>query len=142
MAFVIEKIESAKQRAEFESLRLISPITRQPAKLGRWVVDRERGLYFVNFGGGAAEMPYLLALAEQGSVVLQAEGREQSKGPIVPNGVDVSWNVQSITIAKSEASRADQLLKALRDALLAYGSLGNPDVVKSVRINMTDPSFD
>jgi len=139
MTFVTEKIGTDEQRAEFAGLGLISRITRRPAQLSEWVVDRERGLYFVNFGGGAGGAPYFLALADKDGLVLDAQAYEKSDGPYRPKGVEVEWTVESIAIPQRAAILAKDLVTALSDALKVYGSLGNAEVTKSVQVKLVSP---
>jgi hypothetical protein len=59
MAFVNERIETPAQSAEFDALRLISPVNGRPPDKDLWAVDRDRQLYFIHLGGGnfAHEIP-------------------------------------------------------------------------------------
>ena len=75
MTFLLEAVDTQARRTECASLGLISPPTMKPYHEDyKWVVDRERGLYFVNFGGGYSEKPWSLALVVKGVVSLKPKG--------------------------------------------------------------------
>jgi hypothetical protein len=140
MTFEMEAIENSAQQAEVAALGLNSPFTSGPASIRRWLVDRDRGLYFINLGGGG-ERPYFLVLADRNGVLLQAEAAEEADGDFAPNAATVSWSFNSIVIPKREAERVDEILALLRESLQAYGHLGNTKVVKSISVALVKPSF-
>jgi hypothetical protein len=100
MAFVLETIDSIEQRAEIVALGLKSPFNSQPLELCRRWVDRARGLYFMNLGGGGSEKPWYLVLADRGGPVLEARGWEWASDPMLPETLEVKWNIESLAIAK------------------------------------------
>src|SRR4051812_48938670 len=104
MAYVLEEFTSPQQQAEFAQLNLASPFTSGPAVVRAWLVDRERGLYFINLGGGG-ERAYSLVLADRNGVLLRAQGERRATGQFVPKGVDENWSISSASIPKDLASR-------------------------------------
>jgi len=136
MTYILETIVTPEQRAEVARLALASPFTAGPAVVKEWLVDRERGLYFINLGGGSLEMPYFLVLADRTGVLLMAEGERHTTGPVVPRGLEESWEIKGISIPRSFANRNGEILAMFREALQAYGSLGDPDRARSVNVRL------
>jgi len=141
MTFVCEKIDSAERVAELQSLSLISPLTGDLWKASRWFVDRERRLYFVVFGGGGPEIPFVFGLANANGLLLEAHAREESTGEYHQKNIELIWKVSKVMIPKSSASAADLLLSQLREALTDYGSLGDTEATKSVKVELPSPKF-
>jgi hypothetical protein len=141
MSFSLEMVRTPEERAELDDLGLTSPITNKPVAVTRWVVDRERGMYLVSLGGGGNEIPWVLVLVVKGFGNVRAEGREHSSGEYRKNGVEISWELISVTMTEPMRSRERELRQALEDALTAYGSLGNVEVVKTVRVRMAPTRF-
>jgi hypothetical protein len=82
MAFITEEIKTAEQIVEFQSLGLVSPLTRKPLEPERWAVDRGRQLYFVRLGGGFSEIPNMFVLLQKGGVIVSIEGSNRAQGQI------------------------------------------------------------
>jgi hypothetical protein len=138
MVFVIEKIETDEQRAELASLGIKSPFNRkEPARVRKWMVDRDRELYFFSFGQAGPVSDSYVGLADRGGMVLEASGDLDASGPDVPGGIDVRWNMTSITVPRAHATRSEFLLGALDEALHAYGYLGDVEVTRSVAVTLT-----
>lgn len=140
MVFEMEQVQSAAQKAEAAAFGLESPFTSGPAEIRRWLVDRARGVYFINLGGGG-ERPYFLVLAGRNGVLLQAEALNKADGEFLPKGITVAWSFRSIVIPKREAERAEEILALLNESLQAYGYLGNAEVASSISVAMVTPSF-
>lgn len=141
MSFVVEEIKTAELIAEFESFGLKDPFNGQPAHPWRWVVDRERGWYFVHLGGGASEMPSFLVLFNRAGVVVDIQGQERAKGPRLPKSVEVWWTLEGIVIPKQHANRAGELMGLIEEALTVWGALGNTHLTKAVHIKSPAPVF-
>ena len=140
MPFVNEAIDTPERVAEFDALKLISPITRQPAERWRWAVDRTRGYRLVSLGGGFGEIPKIFALVVPGGIV-QIEGRRDATGRPADRSIRVSWQITAVRIPRSLAAEAAQLMAVVEEALQTYGSNFNTDPVQSVRIAMPAPTF-
>lgn len=141
MSFAVEKIETPAQVAEFESFALKDPFRHLPLRRSRWAVDRERGWYFVSLGGGASEMPWFLRLFNREGLVVNIHGRQRAKGEMKPKTIEVWWHLERIEIPKQHATRADELLQLITEALEAYGSLGQIELTKAVYVNVIAPTF-
>jgi hypothetical protein len=141
MSFALEMIRTSEERAELDDLGLTSPITNKPVAVSRWVVDRGRSMYLVNLGGGGNEIPWLLVLVVKGLGIVRAEGREYSSGEYRKNGVEISWELISVTMPEPMRNHEQELRQALEDALTAYGSLGNVEIAKTVRVRMAPTRF-
>ena len=140
MPFVNEAIDTPERIAEFDALKLISPITRAPAERWRWAVDRARGYYVVSLGGGFAEIPKIFALVTPGGIV-QIEGLVDRTGRPADRSIQVSWQITAVLIPRSLAAEGPQLMAVVEEALHSYGSHFNTDPVQSVRIAMAAPTF-
>ena len=140
MPFVLENIDTPAKQAIADSFAARSPYFRGiDQKL--WF-DRENRLYFANLGGGALDVPYRLVLAaEGGEVLVEAQGLESGSGLHRPKSIDIVWDIEKITIAKSSKDHAEHLIARFREALDAYGSSGNAEVTRSVRANFPTPTF-
>jgi hypothetical protein len=129
MPFVFERLNTPERQAEFRDLKVISPLTRKladPELMSGWVVDRERGWYFMCLGGGAAEMPYFFVLADKDGAVLNAHGRvKHLKGPSAGT-VDITWTIELLNV--------DELTELLREALMVLAPARVPEKVTGVRI--------
>lgn len=136
VSFVVEKVETPEQLAEFESFQLKDPFRHLPLRPSRWVVDRERGWYFINLGGGASEMPWFLRLFNRAGLAVNIDGRCRAVGKMKPKSVEVWWHLESIEIPKEHASRTDELLQLIVEALHAYGSLGRSELTKAVHVKL------
>jgi hypothetical protein len=135
MAFEVERIDTPELRAELKSLKLKSPLSAiDPMDLRDWCVDRRAGLYFVIYGGGALEIPHLMALADRDGVVVEIEADRSAVGNVAPHSIEVAWTITDFRVAPRATSQSQQLETALRDALVAYGAHGRPDITKSVRV--------
>jgi hypothetical protein len=141
VSFVAEKVETTDQLAEFESFQLKDPFRHLPLRPSRWAVDRVRGWYFVNLGGGASEMPWFLRLFSRAGLVVNIHGRYRAVGEMKPKSVEVWWHLESIEIPKQHASRTDDLLQLIVEALQAYGHLGRSELAKAVHVNVIAPRF-
>lgn len=136
MGFVNETIDTPERIREFDALNLISPVTDQPPERWRWAVDRERGFYLVRLGGGFSEIPQLYALVVPGGVI-RIEGHESGSGnPLLAGGVRLSWNVTSVRIPRALASKADQLMGVVREALEARGYHFESGIAQSVDVTL------
>lgn len=140
MTFVREEIDTAERRQERDGLHLVSPVTRSSFDEPRWFVDRERGLYFVELGGGGPEIPFVFGLADKTGVLLEAQARAETVGEYHKKNIDLTWHLSRIKIRKEYAARADELLARLREALESYGLAGNSTVTKSVRVELPVPA--
>jgi len=141
MTFVREMIDSPERVAKFKSFALVSPLSGDLWNATRWFVNLERDLYFVEFGGGGPEIPFVFGLANADGVLLQAHARRESIGEFQEKNIELTWNVSTIRIPRRLASEAGMLSAQLRDALTSYGSLGNVEVTKSVRVVLPTPEL-
>jgi hypothetical protein len=141
MSFAVENIETAAQVAEFESFALKDPFRHEPLRASPWAVDRQRGWYFVNLGGGASEMPWFLRLFNREGLDVQIRGRQKAKGPRQPNSIEVWWALERIEIPKQHAARTDELLQLITEALQAYGINGHSELTKAVHVTVIAPTF-
>jgi hypothetical protein len=141
MSFIAEKIQTPQQIAEFESFALKDPFRHEPLHPFTWAVDRERGWYFVNLGGGASETPWFLRLFNREGLVVNMHGRQRASGPRQPHSVEVWWNFELIEIPKQHATRTDELLQLITEALQAYGINGRSELTKAVHVSLTAPKF-
>lgn len=135
MAYVLEEITTPEQRAELAKYELQSPFTSGPADVSEWLVDRKRGLYLINLGGGI-DKPYFLVFADRNAVLLQVEGWRRGSGLTVPKGVDETWTIESVPVQRYLAKRIPEILKEFRRALVAYGSLGDATIARSVTVKL------
>jgi hypothetical protein len=140
VSFVSERIESAKQRAEFDSFGFTFLGSTMPLFSKRWTVDRNRNLYFVTLGGGG-ELPYLLRLVEKDSITINLEGSEEAKGGMQPHSLEVFWKITRIEIPAAHASRADEFMQWIREALVAHGHFGYIELTKKTDFSLTQPRF-
>ena len=141
MAFAVETIETPERRAEFDAFKFTFPASGRPAESKRWVVDRDRNLFFAGLGGGAFEMPYFFRLVSKEGVIADCEGTYQvmGKDEVYPDGLNVVWSVSLIEIPKAQKDRVEEVLAWLREAFLAYGYLCDPELTKSSSVNLTAP---
>lgn len=141
MSFIAEKIETPEQRKEFESFALKDPFRHEPLMPFTWAVDRKRGWYFVNLGGGASEMPWFLRLFNRNGLIVNMHGRQRASGARQPKSVEVWWNLERIEIPRQHATRTDELLDISIEALQAYGINGRGELTKAVHVSLTAPTF-
>ena len=140
MGFVNETIDTPERIREFDALNLISPVTLKPPERWRWAVDRERGFYLVGLGGGFSDIPQLHALVVPGGVI-RIEGHESGSGNPLAGGVRVSWDITSVQIPRALASKADELMGVVREALEARGSYFKPGRAQSVDVTLPAPTL-
>ena len=133
MGFVNESVDSPQRVAELSDLGLVSPIDNRPPVPWRWAVDRERGHYFVSFGGGSFDVPLVFALVVPGGTVW-IEGRNEQHGNIFQRTVEIDWTISSVSIPRALASRSAEILALVREALEAHGLGFDPTPVKRVRV--------
>ena len=142
MAFQIEAIDTPEKRAEFAAFNFTYPLSHTPLDARKWVVDRERGLYFVNRGGGSPrEVPFFFSLVTSEGTRINCEGSMDAKGDIYPDGAVVTWNITLIQIPKDEAPRREEIVAWIYEALKLYGNLGNPEITKSTSVNLPSPEL-
>lgn len=58
-----------------------------------------------------------------------------------PKSVEVWWHLKGIEIPKQHATRTDELLQLIVEALQAYGQLGHSELTKGVHVHITAPRF-
>lgn len=141
MAFQIEPIDTPERRAEFDAFKFTYPLSQTPLESRRWVVDRERGLFFVNRGGDAFELPYLLCLVTNEGARINCEGTMDAKGNAYPDGAVIKWIISSVQIPKELAGRSEEILAWLHEALMLYGNLGDPEITKRTSVKLPSPVF-
>lgn len=143
MAFVVEKIVTREQRAEFGAFQVTYPDAPIPLEARSLVVDRDRDLYFIGLGGGVFERPFFFRLVSKNGITVSCEARYEVRGKheIYPDGLDIVWNVSLIQIPKVYATRSEEIVGWIREAFLAYGYLANPELTKSTAVNMPSPKF-
>lgn len=140
MGFVTESIDTPERIREFDALNLVSPVTLRAPKRWRWAVDRGRGFYLVGLGGGFSEIPHLYALVVPGGVI-RIEGHVSGSGNPLAGNMRVSWKVTSVQIPLALASRADELMGVVREALEARGYYFEPERTLSVDITLPAPTI-
>src|SRR5688572_16295654 len=139
MSYILEKVVTPDQRAELARFDLASPFTSGPADVYEWLVDRDRGLYFINLGGGV-DRDYFLVFADRTGSLLRAQGERRAKDAS-PGRVDEFWRLESISIPRALAARKEEILSLFREALAAYGSLGDAKRAQSVSVNLGTPKL-
>lgn len=117
MTFTNEQISVAdKARIDFSLVR--HPINHDPVTPNKWTIDRERDIALIPLGGGNAEMPYIFAMYWQGELLYHYLYAEKT-GSFNDRNLQVSWRIDQVDVPDN-VSRED-MLKTLKDALLAYG---------------------
>jgi hypothetical protein len=114
MGFVTEDINTPERIREFEEMKLISPVTGGPAERWRWMVDRERSLYFLPLGGGFSDIPKLFALVFPGGTATIECEKDSARGL-------TKWIILRVRISRALAPRAEEIRGLMHEALKAYG---------------------
>ena len=142
MAFVNEKITREENINLFNSFHLKDPITKVIANPEYWTVDRERGLYFVLYGGyNSDDIPLFFALIINNQKVyievhLRGKGSRQ-------RGKDSYWKISKILISEKLELDKDNIILYIKEAAEAYtkGPL-NDAYIKSLKIEIiSEPIF-
>lgn len=140
MSFLSEKIESVEERAEFDSFGFTIPGSTTPLFSERWTVDRDRGIYFVTLGGGG-EIPLFLRLVEKGGVTINLQGHERAEGDMQPHTLEVFWKITKIAIPRQQASRVDEFMQWIKEALIAHGHFGYIELTKNTNVDLAQPKL-
>lgn len=136
MAFSVEKIETPEQRAEFNSFGFMRPGTKMPSEALTWIVDRFRGVFLVNLGGGSLERPYFFRLIAPNDIDVRFEGTLQTDGDIGAGGLEVWWRISEMRVHHSQKNRIAEIGDWIREGLKVYGALGSSQHTKVVHVEL------
>ena len=120
MAFVSEIIsDEDKSRYDLGVIKR-PPIYLQPVNPTTWTIDRERNAFLITTTRGTVDHQNLVqfSLWWNGDVI-RIDTEMNSVGKFNEH-VDIVWNLLSLWIPKSSVVSREDVIKALKEALIAY----------------------
>lgn len=145
MAFVNEKISDQDKQVvssivNYEAIKAISRWVHRFSGLDWWTIDRERGVYLIDLGGGGGpddvgRMPYSVLGIDGQIVVFNVVSNGKGNAAV---GVQSYKEVHNLQIPSNLESRREEIKQLIRDALEEReffnpfadgGTVANPNTV-------------
>lgn len=145
MAFVNEKISDQDKQVvstivNYEAIKAISRWVHRFSDPSYWTIDRERGVYLINLGGGGGpddggRMPYSVLGIDDQVVVFNIVSKAEGNGTI---GLQWHKEIYNLHIPPALDIRREEIKQLIREALHenAYfmpfadgGTVANPNTV-------------
>ena len=137
MSFVNEEMSDADHAKYIgDSLNIYSYVPKGPGskRLIHWTIDRERNVFLVGLGGGAGPFPERFALVWNGEIVSLECSSRRRRDERIPTALAVDYRVLGIYLTPALMNRREELLALVREALDAYGNIGDRTNVETVTV--------
>jgi hypothetical protein len=105
-------------------------------RFANWTIDRERNSFLVFLGGGIGPFPERFALVWNGEIVVLECSSRRRRDEGIPTAVAVDYRVLGIYLTPALMNRREELLALVREALDAYGNIGDRTNVETVTVTI------
>jgi len=103
-------------------------------RFAKWTIDREQNSFLIFLGGGVGPFPELFALVWNGEIITLECSSRGRRDEHIPTAVAVDYRVLGIYLTPALMNRREELLALVREALDAYGNIGDRTNVETVTV--------